>query len=488
MSILITTPIYYVNAEPHLGHAYSTVIADILARAHRQAGGHAVLQSGTDEHGEPIARAAAAAGVSPAQLVERNARHFSLLAESLHAEVGINVRTTQPDHQARVQRALTRLRESGLLYQGRHRRFFCPACADFLTPDKGDDAPCCPEHGLALEVEEEENWFFRWSSYQTRLEGLLESRPDWIWPLQHRGQAQALLAQGLPDISFSRPNTSWGVPLPWDEEQTVYVWADALLNYLTGPARLGLDSGSEPLTVWHVLGKDIIKFHALLLPALWWALDQPLPDRLLVGGHLLVEGRKASKSRGNTLSPTQALELLGADALRFALCWRVPYGQDGSLGFPQLRQAYRELGNGLGNLLRRTGALAQPYPELPQLESEWLAETFSRAARERAGRLSQGDAPGALQAGWRALQESQRWLERAAPWQLEGEARARAIALAVEAAARCLLLLAPWLPQATERLSPALRLDQTLEGLESARALSRSLPEGLPILWPRLPC
>ena len=262
MSFYITTPIYYVNAQPHLGHAYTTIAADVLARHMRQRGEDVFFLTGTDEHGEPVADAAHAQGLEPKELADRNAERFKALMPQLGISNDFFIRTSDPEHEARVQEVLQRVHDNGHVYKGMYEGWYCPRCADFKVENEILEGNLCPIHEIELVREREENWFFRLSTFQAPLERLYAERPDFVMPPHHFNEARSFIESGLQDVSLSRANLRWGVTVPWDPEQVFYVWFDALLNYYTalGYARDGVDLTDRfwPAT-YHVIGKDILK-------------------------------------------------------------------------------------------------------------------------------------------------------------------------------------------------------------------------------------
>ena len=274
MSFYITTPIYYVNSEPHHGHAYTTIAADVVARHHRQRGEDVFFLTGTDEHGEPIAQAAEREGVPPRELAERNAERFKEVARRVDATNDFFIRTSDPEHEAVVAEIAARLKDNGHVYEGVYEGLYCPRCADFKTDSEVVDANKCPIHLIELKREQEQNWFFRMSAFQEPLERLYTERPDWVGPRNRYNEALSFIRGGLNDLSLSRARLSWGVPVPWDPEQVIYVWIDALLNYYSALtyARPGEDLRDRfwPPTV-HLIAKDILKFHAIIWPAMLMA-------------------------------------------------------------------------------------------------------------------------------------------------------------------------------------------------------------------------
>src|SRR6476661_5166394 len=367
MAFYVTTPIYYVNAAPHLGHAYTTIAADVMARHHRQRGEAVFFLTGTDEHGEPVADAARAAGVSPQQLADENAQRFKALAPQIEASNDFFIRTTDPQHMAKVQEVLSRVRDNGFVYEGTYEGWYCPRCADFKPENEIDEGNRCPIHHIELTREQEDNYFFRLSAFQERLEALYAEREDFIAPRVRYNEALSFIRSGLHDVPLTRHKLTWGVQVPWDHEHVFYVWFDALLHYYTA---LSYADPVEDLTTrfwppsYHLIAKDILRFHAVYWPALVMAAELELPEHIFVHGYLLMEGEKMSKSLGNVLDPFEVIERFGADALRFYLLRDVPFGADGSVSTAAFELRYEtELANELGNLASRTIAMLLRYRE-----------------------------------------------------------------------------------------------------------------------------
>src|SRR5271167_4025273 len=376
MSFYVTTPIYYVNAAPHLGHAYTTIAADAMARHHRQRGEDVFFLTGTDEHGEPVADAAHALGIEPQQLADRNAERFKALAPLIEATNDFFIRTTDEQHMVMVQEVLTQVRENGFVYEGTYEGWYCPRCADFKADNEIDEGNRCPIHHIELTREQEDNYFFRLSSFQERLEELYAECPDFVCPRTRYNEALSFIRSGLRDVPLTRHKLTWGVPVPWDQEHVFYVWFDALLNYYTAlsyaPAPASSATRGEPgdedllerfwPASYHVIAKDILRFHAVYWPALLMAAGIELPEHVFVHGYLLMDGEKMSKSLGNVLDPFAVIERFGADALRFYLLREVPFGQDGSVSNASFEQRYEsELANEYGNLASRTIAMLERY-------------------------------------------------------------------------------------------------------------------------------
>src|SRR5215212_1476805 len=339
MAFYVTTPIYYVNAAPHLGHAYTTIGADILARHHRQRGDDVFFLTGTDEHGEPVAKVAEAEGISPKELADRNAQRFLDLLPRINASNDFFIRTSDPRHKAKVQEVMQRVHDNGHTYKGTYEGWYCPKCADFKTEAEIAEGNTCPIHRIPLDREHEENWFFRLSTFEERLKQLYAERPDFVAPKTRYNEALAFINGGLQDISLSRAKITWGVEVPWDPQHVFYVWFDALLNYYTA---LSFGAGDHDRTpeLWpanlHILAKDILKFHAVIWPAMLIAAEVELPQHLFIHGYLTMkdaagEDVKMSKSLGNVLDPFEVMDKFGTDALRYYCFREVSFGQDGAV-------------------------------------------------------------------------------------------------------------------------------------------------------------
>jgi methionyl-tRNA synthetase len=491
MSFYVTTPIYYVNAAPHLGHAYSTIAADVIARHMRQRGEDVFFLTGTDEHGEPVALAAEREGVTPQELVDRNAPHFVDLMPRLNASNDFFIRTTDPEHKAKVQEVLARIRDNGHVYEGVYEGWYCPRCADFKTDAEAGEDNLCPIHGTPLTREKEDNYFFRLSAFQDDLLRLFDEQPDFVMPRHRYNEARSFIESGLQDVSLSRSTFTWGVPVPWDPAHVFYVWFDALLNYYTA---LSYGRPGEDLTerFWpaqfHIIGKDILKFHTIFWPAMLLAAGLPLPQHIFVHGFLLMRGgpaklgeaepelKKMSKSLGNVLDPFQIIDEFGADALRFYCMRDVSFGQDGEVSTARFGVLYEsELANDFGNLASRTIAMVHRYrggtvPDA-QLDGDLAAE-IDATRGEISALLDRADLTGALEAIWLRVRRLNRYVEEQAPWTLAkdpdraGELDA-VLGSLIEGLRVVAVVLHPWLPQSTDKLLAALGSPQV--DLECAR-------------------
>lgn len=477
----LTTPIYYVNAEPHIGHAYTTIMADVLARHHRQRGEEVFFLTGTDEHSTGVARAAAAAGRTPREHADLNSERFRELGRVVNAGVDFFIRTTDADHVRQVQEAVARLVESGDVYRGRYAGWYCPACEDFYAESSLGEGRTCPIHARPVEWLEEDNWFFRLSAYRERLLAHFDATPGWVLPAARMNEARRMIEDGLEDLSMSRRQTEWGVPFPGDPEQTVYVWIDALLNYRTalGYARPGEDLAARfwPPDV-QLMAKDILKFHAVIWPAVLMALGLELPRRLAVHGYVLKGGEKMSKTTGNVVDPFPFIEAYGIDALRYYLAREVRFGEDGTFTAEGFEARYAgELANELGNLLNRVVSMIGRYrggrvPAAPADGGEPAAAVAATVAavRESFDRL---DLTRALEEAWDLVRRLNRLVERRAPWALAKDpARAgeldRTLHELAEGLRAVAILLWPYIPGSAERALAALGQDPGQVGLDRA--------------------
>jgi methionyl-tRNA synthetase len=495
----LTTPIYYVNATPHIGHAYTTIVADILARHHRLRGDETFFLTGTDEHGTNIPRRAADAGLDVRDFVDRNAAAFEEMTRRINASNDFFIRTTDPRHEAAVQEFVQRIYERGDIYEGVYAGLYCPRCEAFYTEADLVDGKC-PVHGIEPERVEEKNWFFRLSAYQDRLLALYDENPEFVLPRFRYNEARSFIEQGLDDISVSRSSEQWGVRVPWDPDQTVYVWVDALINYWSALAfaRDGEDLRGE---LWpevrHLLAKDILKFHCVIWPALLLAAGLEVPKQLFVHGYLLFAEQKMSKSLGNVIDPLDLIEFYGsADPLRFYVVREVQFGQDGSVSVDGVQERYeRELANDLGNLVSRTTAMIARYRDgrLPGRPSDSGAGSLATLGSETAGLLDAFDVTGALERIWREIRALNAFVEERKPWELakdeskskELDATLYDLADGLRAVAIALL---PYLPETAPRILAALKqpVEPVWDAVAPGKTVSAEGIEPAAPLFPRV--
>ncbi len=359
----ITTPIYYVNARPHIGHAYTTIACDTIARRHRMLGDDTWFLTGTDEHGQKIERAAKAAGKSPQQFADQVSAEFRTLWDRMGLTYDDYIRTTSDRHKQGVQALWKRIKGNGHIYKSHYTGQYC-VFDELYVDSVGPGAPC-PECGRPTETVQEENYFFKLSAFQDQLIRLYTEQPDFIRPETRRNEVLSFVRGGLRDLSISRSTFSWGIPVPDDPKHVIYVWLDALANYITALG-YGSNDTSKFDKYWpadvHMIGKEIVRFHCVYWPAFLLAAGLPLPRGITAHGWLLFEESKMSKSRGNIVRAETIVDVLGTDALRYFLLREVVFGQDGSFSFDALVQRYNsDLANGLGNLASRTLTMINRY-------------------------------------------------------------------------------------------------------------------------------
>jgi methionyl-tRNA synthetase len=461
VSFYVTTPIFYVNDRPHLGHAYSTIAADILARHMRQRGEETFFLTGTDEHGEPVALAAEAQGISPQELADRNAPRFQAMAGLVNASNDFFIRTSDTRHTDRVAEVIQRIYDNGHVYEGKYEGWYCPRCADFKNEREIGPGNTCLIHEIELERVSEQNWFFRLSAFEQQLEELYASNPTFVVPDHRRNEALSFIRGGLQDVSLSRAKLKWGMELPWDPSQRMYVWFDALLNYYTA---LSFAREGEDLTekFWpadcHVLGKDILKFHAVIWPAMMMAAGLEPPRGMVIHGFLLMDDKKMSKSLGNVLDPVEVIERFGADALRFYCFREVSFGHDGSISTAGFQSRYEsELANDWGNLASRVLAMVERYREgiVPEagVDEALASGEDGLASLETivSSLIDEFEITQSLEAIWSRVRRLNRYVEESKPWELAKDDAAAArldtcLYNLVEGVRVIALLLIPFMP------------------------------------------
>jgi methionyl-tRNA synthetase len=467
----ITTPIYYVNASPHIGHAYTTIACDAIARRQRMIGADTFFLTGTDEHGQKIQRAAEAAGKSPQQLTDAVSAEFRALWDRMGITYDDYIRTTSDRHKLGVQELWRRIRDNGYIYKGSYTGQYC--VFDELYVDVvGPGAPC-PECGRPTETVKEENYFFKLSAFTDQLLQLYTTQPDFIRPETRRNEVISFVRSGLRDLSISRSTFSWGIPVPDDPKHVIYVWLDALANYITA---LGYGAADDakfkkfwPADV-HMIGKEIVRFHCVYWPAFLMAARLPLPKSIIAHGWLLFEENKMSKSRGNIVRAETILDVLGNDALRYFLLREVVFGQDGSFSFDALVQRYNsDLANGLGNLASRTLAMITryfrgevPYPSHAAARisaDDVIAELAKKTVADFHALFAQYQFSRALETAWGLVAAVDKYIVENEPWALaekqdeNSRARLATVLYTSAEALRIVTALAhPVIPDATARI------------------------------------
>ncbi|MFI5088078.1 MAG: methionine--tRNA ligase, partial [Terriglobales bacterium] len=430
----ITTPIYYVNARPHIGHAYTTIACDAIARRQRMLGSDTFFLTGTDEHGQKIERSAAEAGITPKQLTDRIAGEFRGLWDRMNISYDDFIRTTDERHKRGVQEMFRRIRDNGYIYKGSYSGQYC--VFDELYVDAATPGAPCPECGRPTETVSEENYFFKLSAFEDKLLKLYTEQPNFIRPETRRNEVMAFVRSGLRDLSISRTSIQWGIPVPDDPRHVIYVWLDALSNYCTAIGFGSPDPKDQqkfahywPADV-HMIGKEIVRFHCVYWPAFLMAVDEKLPKGVFAHGWLLFDQQKMSKSKGNVAYPEPIARTVGVDALRYYLLREVPFGRDGNFSHDALITRYNsDLANGLGNAANRVLTMIANYcgGEIPRYHEQNpthdpnVMEIWKRTVKTIVDLYDTLDFFGALEKIWGVIAELDGFLTLKRPWQLAGE-------------------------------------------------------------------
>ncbi len=485
-SFYITTPIYYPSDVPHIGHGYTTVAVDTLARWHRQAGDDTWMLTGTDEHGQKMMRAAAANGATPQEWVDRlvGDSWFPML-KTLDIANDDFIRTTQPRHEERVKAFVQAIYDRGYIYAGEFEALYCVGCEEFKTESEIVDGTgpfeglkVCAIHSKPLELLQEKNYFFKLSEFQDKLLELY-SGGDFIRPESARNEVVSFVKNGLKDLSISRSTFDWGIKVPWDDSHVIYVWVDALLNYATA---VGYGSDPEEFArrwpAYHVVGKDILRFHAVIWPAMLMAAGVDVPQGVFAHGWLLVGGEKMSKSKLTGIAPTEITDVFGSDAYRFYFLSAIAFGQDGSFSWEDLSARYQaELANGFGNLASRTIAMIERYfegivpPPGEYTEADLhIQKTVADAATAADAAIERFRIDEAISAIWTIVDALNLYITENEPWSLakddaQRERLGTVLYTAAEGLRALAVLLSPVMPVATEKLWIALGAAESLGGL-----------------------
>jgi len=517
-SFYIATPIFYVNDVPHIGHAYTEVAADVLARWHRQSGDDTWLLTGTDEHGQKILRTAVANDTTPQAWADKLvADAWQPLLKTINIKNDDFIRTTDKRHEEAVTIFLQKLYDDGYIYSGEYEGYYCVGCEEYKQQDDlietkdGDYAGqlVCKIHGRPIEVLKETNYFFRMSDFQQRLLDLYTSRPDFIQPESVRNEIIQFVKQGLADLSISRSSFDWGIKIPWDHSHVVYVWFDALLNYISA---IGYGTDDENFSrrwpAMQLVGKDIARFHAVIWPAMLMAAGLDVPTRVFGHGWLLVGGEKMSKSKLTGIAPQQITDTFGSDAFRYYFMRAISFGQDGSFSWEDLSARYHsELANGFGNLASRVIAMINRYydgvlPAPGEYSEADLAiqQVVAKATTDADAAIGRVAIHESIASIWTIVDELNGYITIQEPWVLakKDETRERlgtVLYTAADGLRALAVLLSPVIPEATAKLWNALGGPDTLGALESQDLTSAGvwaqLPSGTTIgalepLFPRI--
>ena len=498
MRFYLSTPIYYVNSTPHIGHAYTTAIGDMIVRHHRQRGEETFFLTGVDEHATKVYRVAQEQGLEPQEYADRIAVPWRELPERINASIDFFIRTSDEGHKRFVRDFLQRMYDNGDIYQDVYAGLYCVGCEAFKNEDELTADGLCPDHLIKPEWIEEKNYFFRLSAYQDRLLALYDERPDLVLPGFRFNEARSFIAGGLQDFSISRAGQPWGIPLPWDESQVAYVWADALINYLSALtyAREGEDLRE---TFWpvahHLLAKDILRFHCVYWPAMLLSAGYDPPKQLFVHGYLLLDDKKISKSLGNIVEPLELIDIYGADAVRYWMARAVSFGQDGSASVEGIRERYdTELANDLGNLLSRTTAMIARYRDGKLKRALGSAPVdLDALGVDVAARIDVFDVTGALDVVWDVVRKLNQYVTAEAPWQLAKDdanaERLDAVLYAlVDGLTAVAVALYAYLPETAPKILAALRQPEepSWERVRNGAAVETDGIEAAEPLFPRI--
>ena len=514
-SFYLTTPIYYVNDAPHIGHAYTTVAGDVLTRWHRQKGESVWFLTGTDEHGQKVMRTAQENKTAPQEWVDRLVQHaWKPNWAALNIANDDFIRTTEERHTVRVQRFLQSLKDSGHIYAGKYEGPYCVGCEEFkLSGDliEIENQKCCPIHSKPIELVNENNWFFKLSAFTDQLLEHYRKNPDACQPESARNEVVSFLEGGVSDLSISRSTFDWGIPVPWDTDQVVYVWFDALLNYATA---VGLtdapdsEGGKKFVSTWpadvHLVGKDILRFHAVIWPAMLMAAGLEVPKKVFAHGWLLVGGEKMSKSKLTGIASKDITDHFGVDAFRYYFLRAIPFGTDGSFSWEDMSARYTsELANDFGNLASRSAAMIEKYCDgvLPALSHDAdLEVALSRAVTRADSAMCELDFQGGILAIMEFCKRVNGYVTEKEPWILAKDS-ANQLALegilynTAESLRALAVLLHPVMPTTCEILWQSLGAQDKLGDLSAQKisdvATWGQLPAGAritktPVLFPRL--
>jgi methionyl-tRNA synthetase len=473
----ITTPIYYVNSEPHIGSAYTTIIGDIIARYKRLVGYDVFYLTGTDEHGQKILQAAKEKGVEPQQLCDELSEKFKKLWKDLNITNDYFIRTTDPEHVKTVQFFVSKMLENGDIYKGIYKGWYCVPCETYWNEEeiKYDEngKQICPSCGRPLNFVEEENYFFKLSKYTEPLLKHFKNNPDFVEPEFRKNEMLKILEGGLKDLSITRTTFNWGIPMPNDPKHVIYVWVDALINYVSA---IGYGRDNETFNKWwpadvHLIGKEINRFHSIIWPAMLMSVGLPLPKKIFAHGWLTVNGQKISKSLGNAIDPREFVKKYGNDVIRYYLTRDIVFGKDGDFSEENLVQRLNsDLANDYGNLLHRTVAMIVknfdsiiPEPEELLENDKVLIEHYENLLNKYYSYMDTFKLTNALEEIWNYIGEINKYFDENKPWILAKEGNKKRLATvlynSLEAILRVATLLIPFMPDSSNELYKRLSQD-----------------------------
>jgi methionyl-tRNA synthetase len=503
----VTTPIYYVNDVPHIGHAYTTLAADALARWHKLKGDDVYFLTGTDEHGQKMDQAAAQKGVTPIELADKNSQSFKDLWRRMGIVYDDFIRTTEPRHKAAVAEVYNRIKKNGDVYKGEYEGLYCMRCETYFTELQLDNGKC-PVHQMPVDKVKESSYFFRMSKYQDRLVKYIEDHPEFIMPESRKNEILSFVKSGLEDLSISRANFKWGIPVPDDPDHVLYVWVDALTNYISALG-FGLDNNEKFKRFWpaqfHLIGKDILRHHAVIWPCLLMSAGVPLPRTVFAHGWWTNEGQKMGKSLNNFIDPYEVINKFGLEPFRYFLLREVPFGLDGDFSYDALKHRLNsDLANDLGNLLSRTAGMAGKYtagkltaPASRDNVDNELIKTVEQTVKEVELAMAECAFHKALTSTWAMISAANKYIDVTRPFTLAKDPaqkdRLDAVLYNVAELLRiAAILVSPVMPDAASRMwqqigAPGAPADPPLSakiqwgGLKSGAVMTKG-----PALFPRI--
>lgn len=466
----ITTPIYYTNQAPHIGTAYTTVAADVLARYYRKLGEDVFFLTGTDEHGDKIAQAAEKANKTTQEFVDEISELFKIAWKKLNISYDDFIRTTDEKHKKGVEKFLLKLKDSGKVYQDEYKALYCSGCEDFIFKKDLVDGKC-PYHKKEPELISETNYFFKLKDFLPQIKELIENDKIIIEPKERKKEVLSLLKQDLGNLSISRQKVKWGIDLPFDKEQKTYVWVDALQNYITA---IGYgDDSKEFKTYWpadlHLIAKDIVKFHAIFWPALLLATGLELPKKIFVHGFFTVEGQKMSKTLGNVIDPSYLVDKYGADAVRYFLLREISFGSDGDFSIKRLKERYNsDLANGLGNLVSRVLALSEKIKTKAKKANKEFDLEIKSVQKKYKKAIEEIKFNEALESIWQLISFCDEYIEKNKPWELiksDQEKAKEVLGQLLTVIEEIVNLLGPFMPETSEKILNQIKQNKKTEAL-----------------------